>query len=147
MERVVTWVDLNGVYYPTYASAYPDSLTGRIPLTNAQLDRLSQLTGMPFASQRSYDSNQGPGVSFDRPEMSPCLDRLPAGNARRPEALAIIRSGKDALARRPRGDELAGFTPSETDQRRETKYAQRREIELRNRQAIRRGERVYDGSN
>ena len=35
LDRIVTWVDLNGVYYPTYACAYPDSLTGRMPLDAA----------------------------------------------------------------------------------------------------------------
>jgi hypothetical protein len=144
MDRLVTWVDLNGVYYPTYASAYPDSLTGRIPLTNAQLGRLSQLTSTPFSDQRSFDSNKGPEVSFDRPELSPCLAGLAAHDPRRQEALAIIQSGKDALSARPRGDELAGFVPSEADLRREAKYAERREIESRNREAIRHGQKTYD---
>jgi hypothetical protein len=31
-ERVVTWIDLNAPYYPSYASAYPDHLAGRSPL-------------------------------------------------------------------------------------------------------------------
>jgi len=39
---------------------------------------------------------------------------------------------------------MPGFVPSEPDQRREIKYAQRRDIELRNRDAIRQGEKVYD---
>lgn len=144
LDRIITWVDLNGIYYPTYASAYPDSLTGRIPLSNEQLDRLGRLTGVPFAQQRGYDSNQGPEVSFDRPELSPCLARLPAGDPRRQEALAIIQAGKESLARRPRGDEMVGFIPSEADLRREAKYAQRRQIELLNREAIRQGQKTYD---
>ena len=45
LDRLITWVDLNGVYYPTYASAYPMSLTGRVPLEDGQLARLAQLTG------------------------------------------------------------------------------------------------------
>ena len=131
-------------YNPTYASAYPDSLTGRVPLTNAELGRLSQLTGVPFSDQRSFASNQGPEVSFDRPELSSCTARLAANDPRRQEALAIIQSGKESLARRPRGDELAGFIPSETDLRREAKYAQRRQVELQNRAAIRDGRKTYD---
>ena len=54
IDRIFTWVDLNGVYYPTYASAYPDSLTGRVPLDAGELDRLSRLTGVPFAQQRCF---------------------------------------------------------------------------------------------
>jgi hypothetical protein len=40
---------------------------------------------------------------------------------------------------------LAGFVPSEADRVREAKYAERRQIELRNREAIRDGRKVYDG--
>jgi hypothetical protein len=58
-DRIVTWVDLNGVYYPTYACAYPDSLTGRIPLDAAQLGRLGQLTGQDFVRQRSFAAIRG----------------------------------------------------------------------------------------
>ncbi|GAF83418.1 unnamed protein product, partial [marine sediment metagenome] len=48
LDRIITWIDLNGVYYPDYTSAYPESLTGRCPLDAAQLTRLSRLTGVPF---------------------------------------------------------------------------------------------------
>ena len=144
LDRIITWVDLNGVYYPTYASAYPDSLTGRVPLDNAQLGRLSQLTGIAFSRQRGFSTNPGSDVSFDRPELSPCLAQLDKKDPRFREALAIIEAGKAMLARRPRGDVLDGFIPCETDRLREEKYAQRRQIELRNREAIRKGERVYD---
>jgi hypothetical protein len=144
LDRVITWVDLNGVYYPTYASAYPSSLNGRLPLDNAQVGRLGQLTGWPFAQQQSFSSSPGLDVSFDRPELSPCLEKLDRNSPAYKEALAIVQAGKEMLAKRPRGDELAGFVPCETDQRREAKYAERRQIELRNREAIRQGEKVYD---
>ena len=39
---------------------------------------------------------------------------------------------------------MPGFVPSEPDQRREAKYAERREIELRNRAAIRAGRKAFD---
>jgi hypothetical protein len=143
-DRIATWVDLNGVYYPTYASEYPDSLTGRIPLNAAQLGRLAQLTGEDFGRQRSYGGNPGPEVSFDRPELSPLLTKfLDRTDPRYREALAIIRAGQELLAQRPRCG-TPGFVPSEPDQRREAKYAERREIELRNRAAIRDGRRVFD---
>lgn len=143
-DRIVTWVDLNGVYYPTYACAYPDSLTGRIPLDAAQLGRLGELTGVDFRRQRSYGGCPGPDVSFDRPELSPLL--APFSDKQDPryrEALAMIQAGRERLTRRPRAD-MPGFVPSEPDQLREAKYALRRQIELRNREAIRRGERMYD---
>lgn len=143
LDRIITWIDLNGVYYPTYACAYPDSLTGRIPLDRAQLGRLAQLTGVPFAEQRSHGANGGPEVSFDRPELSPCLSRLDRHGPAYREALSIIRAGSETLARRPRAD-MPGFIPSLPDQRREAKYAVRREIEMKNRAAIRTGGKVYD---
>jgi len=144
LDRIVTWVDLNGVYYSTYACAYPDSLTGRCPLDAAQLTRLAELTGLDFGAQRNYYSNQGPEVSFDRPELSPLLAQFSdTSDPRYREALAIIQAGQEQLRRRPRAD-MPGFVPSEPDQRREIKYAQRPAIELRNRDAIRQGEKVYD---
>ena len=145
LDRIITWVDLNGVYYPTYISAYPNSLTGRVPLDNAQLGRLGQLTGWDFGAQRSFGGCRGPDVSFDRPELSPCLAALKDhSDPKYKEALAIIEAGQENLAKRPRGDALAGFVPCQADQRREQKFAARRKIELRNREAIRRGEKLYD---
>ncbi len=143
-DRIATWLDLNGVYYPTYACAYPESLSGRSPLDGKQLARLAELTGVPFGQLRSYNANQGPQVSFARPELSPSLAKFTDRNdPKYQEALAIIRAGKEMLATRPRAD-MPGFTPCEKDRLREEKYAQRRQIESRNRQAIRRGEKVYD---
>lgn len=49
------------------------------------------------------------------------------------------------LARRPEADR-PGFVPCAEDQRRETKYAERRRIEQHNRDAIRRGDKVYDAT-
>jgi hypothetical protein len=144
LDRLITWIDINAPYYPYYASAYPDNLAGRSPLDNPQTDRLTQLTGVPFAQLAGADSSWGPQVSFDRPDLSPCLARIEDKNS--PpyrEALAIIQAGKDMLAKRPRAD-MEGFEACPTDQRREEKYAMRRRVELRNRQAIREGRKVYD---
>ncbi|NQT41440.1 MAG: PD40 domain-containing protein [Planctomycetes bacterium] len=143
-DRVATWLDLNGVYYPTYECAYPESLTGRSPLDNGQLNRLAQLTGISVGTLRNHAGNQGPQVSFDRPELSPCLTKLAGpGDPKYKEALAIIRAGGEMLARRPRAD-MPGFVPCETDRQREEKYATRRQAELDSRQAIRTGGKVYD---
>jgi len=143
-DRIFTWADLNGVYYPTYACAYPDSLTGRIPLDAAQLGRLGELTGIDFARQRSYGRNPGLEVSFDRPELSPLLAAFSdPQDSRYREALAVIQAGRTQLARRPRAD-MPGFVPRKPDQDREAAYAYRRRSELRNREALRQGDRVFD---
>ena len=143
LDRIVTWVDLNGVYYPDYACAYPDSLTGRCPLDRSQLGRLSQLTGVPFDRIRGHGSARPPQISFARPELSPCLAKLAADSPEYREALAILRAGQQQLATKPRCD-MPGFVASGPDQRRERKYEARRAIEARTRDAIRRGSRVYD---
>jgi hypothetical protein len=144
IDRLVTWIDLNGVYYGSYATAYPDSLTGRTPLTGPELARLAQWAGVPLPHLRLHQHKPGPLVSFDRPERSPLLARF-AGeeDPDYQEALAIIRAGQTRLAERPRAD-MPGFVPSAADQAREEAYRRRREIELRNRSAIAGGLKVYD---
>ncbi|MCX5656347.1 MAG: hypothetical protein NTY65_17055 [Planctomycetota bacterium] len=145
-DRIATWVDLNAPYYPTYASAYPNNFTGRCPLDDGQLQRLAALTGVAFTQFNSFSSNRGPQVSFDRPELSPCLAKLRGANdAKYREALAIIQSGKEQLARRPRED-MDGSQFSDADRQREEKYVARRAAELRSREAIRNAAKVYDAS-
>ena len=143
LGRIITWIDLNGVYYSTYAAAYPDSPTGRSPLDDGQVRRLEALTGMPILDRQNYANNVGPELSFERPELSPCLEKLERNGAAYQEALAIIRTGKERLEKCPRAD-MPGFRPCETDVRREEKYERRQRIEQRVRDAIRKGERAYD---
>ena len=143
-DRVITWIDLNAPYYPTFASAHPDNLAGRSPLADAQLARLEELTGVPLRRLANHAENRGPQITFDRPELSPCLarwsDKTSAGYQ---EALALIRAGRDALAATPEAD-APGFTPCATDQWRQRKYLTRQEQEQRRRAALRAGEKVYE---
>jgi len=143
-ERIVTWIDINGTYYPRYDCAYPDNLTGRCPLDNEQLKRLTDLTGVPFANLAAYNQNTGPHVSFDRPWLSPCLANIKDKN--QPayvEALSIIESGKRMLEQHPRAD-MPGFEACPIDQQRERNYTKRQQTEARNRQAIQDGQKLYD---
>jgi hypothetical protein len=143
-DRIVTWIDLNAPYYPTYASAYPDNLAGRSPLTDAQLERLEKITGVPLRQLAAHSSNRGPQVSFDRPELSLCLRT--SGNLSEPqrlEALEIIRSGQNLLAQRPEAD-TPGFQASSMDQWRNEKYLARQQRELSNRKAIETGNKAYE---
>ena len=143
MARLTTWIDLNAPYYPTYYSAYPDNIAGRCPLGDGPLNRLGQLTGVHWGHQSNFGSSSGPWVSFDRPELSPCLIRLNKNSPQYKEALALIQRGKESLTKQPRGDTL-DFVPCAADQRREATYAARQQIELRNREAIRNGQNTYD---
>jgi len=143
-ETIVTWIDLNGVYYPRYDTAYPDNLTGRSPLNNEQIKRLSELTGIPFVKFAAHNKNSGPQISFDRPELSPCLTKFKNTNS--PdyvEALGIICAGSRMLEERPRAD-MQGFEACDIDRQRQVRYVMRQQIELRNRKAIQKGQKIYD---
>ncbi len=143
-ERIVTWIDLNAPYYPSFASAHPDNLAGRSPLDDRQLARLEELTGVPLLKLADHAANRGPQITFDRPELSPCLTTLV--KMRDPnfrEALAIIRTGRDLLTTHPEAD-MPGFEPGARDQWREQKYLARLDAEQRNREAIRQGVKYYE---
>lgn len=136
MDRVVTWVDLNAPYYPSFATGWPENAYGRAPLDGKEMARLAELAG------RKVDRPQL--VSFDRPEKSPLLEPLKRDAAKHEAALAIVRRGAEALARNPNPD-AEGFVACETDRWREEKYAKRQEAEARAREAVRTGEKRYDG--
>jgi len=143
LDRIVTWIDINAPYYPSYYSAYPNNLGGRCPLDDSQLRRLGQLTGLDLFRQGHFSQNTGPHVSFDRPELSPCLAGLAKDGPAYAEALAILHAGREMLAQRPRAD-MQGFRPSPADWAREQKYLRRRQREQQSRQALRAGDSLYD---
>ncbi|MFC1760737.1 sialate O-acetylesterase [Planctomycetota bacterium] len=142
-RRVTTWLDLNGIYYPTYDCAYPENATGRNPLTDQQVNRLGKLCG--FDPKRGFRWHQHPGamVSFDRPDISPCLQKLAYGSTTYNKALAIIQQGAENLRITPRAD-MPGFLPSERDQKRTARYEELSSKELAFRKAIREGRKLYD---
>ncbi len=144
MDRLVTWIDLNGPYYATYDCAYPDNLAGRSPLDKAQVKRLGDLVGVNFTELATkYGKNRGALVSFDRPELSPCLAGLAPESTAYQEALSIIRAGQSQLRARPEADR-DGFVPAEYAQRRQAFYDQRRQRELDVRRAMSQGQKVFD---
>lgn len=140
-DRIVTWIDINAPYYPEYASAYPDNLAGRSPLDNAQIARLTRLTGVRFADLMGFNRDKGPQIAFDRPGLSPCVQGL--GRKARREAVEIITAGRDRLRERPRAD-MDGFVPCAVDAQRQEKYDVRAAVEMRNRESVYRNTRVYD---
>lgn len=145
-DRIVTWIDLNAPYYPTYASAFPENLTGRCPIDPKGMQRLTELTGVSFKDLAGFAASQGPQISFDRPQKSPCLRTLAGGpQAALDEALAIIRQGALALTATARGDSVCeGIAMCPVDQQREVFYQERRAAELASRQALTTGARIYD---
>ena len=109
-----------------------------------ELARLEQLTASKLRSQASFRDNQGPQVSFDRPDLSPCLKTIAdrSSPAFR-EAVELVARGQQRLAARPEADRPE-FVACEMDQWRENAYQARRQTEARNRAAIREGKTVYD---
>jgi len=143
-DRIVTWIDLNAPFYPSYASAFPQNLAGRSPLDSDQIERLSSLTGVAFGRLAGHAQNQGPQISFDRPELSPCLERLRSGGrAEYAPALAIIYAGAERLDTIPRAD-MDGFEPCAADRQRRDKYDLRLRAEERSRQAMLNGKKIHD---
>jgi len=141
LEKIITWIDLNAPYYPTFNSAYPDNPAGRSPLTPKEVAKLSKLTGTRFVMR--HGKNKRTQISFERPELSRCLAKLKKDSSNYTQALAIIQTGQKRLIHTPRGD-MKNFTPSQTDLNRLSKSMQRKKIENTNRQAIRDGNKVYD---
>ena len=143
-DRIVTWIDLNAPFYPSYASAFPQNLAGRSPLDKDQIEQLSSLTGVAFGRLAGHSQNQGPQISFDRPALSPCLARLESGGGDDyTAALAIIRAGAAMLEANPRAD-MAGFEPCPADRQRRDKYDRRLRAEDEIRQAIVKGDKIHD---
>jgi len=139
LERIISWIDCNGVYYGAYASYY----AGRIPLSNSDYNRLMSLANV---NRKNFEMNGADGkgslVSFDRPELSPILSRVSEAN--KAEALAIINKGKAALAEHPREDMQKYETPSlDHDMRRVVRYSRNMTEEEKSQQAILNGEKHY----
>ncbi|MDR1497636.1 MAG: hypothetical protein LBS59_04395 [Puniceicoccales bacterium] len=103
-ETLYTWMDLNGVYYPVYESAFDTTLGGRSPLESADIRELSKLTGVNIWGLNSHRRALQSQISFERPELSPCLDGIRANKEKFNRAVAIIRKGGMQLKKTPRGD-------------------------------------------
>lgn len=143
METLYTWIDLNGIYYPEYESAYPDNPAGRSPLTFEELNKLGKLTDVNFEKLAGHARKLGPQISFERPELSPCLKNIEANTADYKEAMNIIQTGQQRLLETPRAD-MEGFEPCEEQQIQLKKYMYRLNIEKENNKAISEGKTIYD---
>lgn len=143
MEALYTWIDLNGIYYPFYESAYPNNPAGRSPITTKELNRLGELCSIQFKQLGKHQRKMGPQIAFERPELSPCLQSIKHNEAAYTEALAIIQKGKERLQETPRAD-MAGFKPCEEQQKQLNKYINRLRIEQENNKAITDGKLIYD---
>ena len=139
-DRVITWMDVNAPYWPTYDCAFGQNFGGRMPITQGEHGELVKLTGVKIAN--SHRARQREQLNFDRPELSRILDPV-KGKPQYDKALAIIKRGKDRLKTTPRAD-MDGFVPCEADRAREERYQRRLAQERRVYDAIRSGRRIYD---
>lgn len=138
-DRVITWIDINAPYYPDYASAYRKNRYGRCPISNEQLNRLSQLTGITLTH-----SQNGNAVSFTRPEKSRCLIGLDKSSDAYREAVAIIEQGQANLKSTPRAD-MPGFKLVDpVSIAAEEKYQRLQQLEKDRLRAIAEERKVYD---
>jgi len=103
-ETLYTWMDLNGGYYPVYETSFGDNPAGRSPLTFDETNELAGLTGLDFNVLGDWHRTVPAQISFDRPELSPCLDALKGNPAKYARALEILRIGGERLEATPRGD-------------------------------------------
>jgi len=143
MNTLATWIDLNAPYYPTGYSARPGGKPGRSPLTPQETKRFFKLTDLNQKDMSYAGAYRGPQVSFDRPELSPCLEKIEDLEARR-EVLEIIASGKASLEELPRAD-MPGFDKLyPKDEERRAHIEKYRQLEQDVRKAIRNGEKIYD---
>lgn len=146
-EYLYAWMDLNGVYYPVYESAFDNTLAGRCPLTYEEVDRLSELTGVNVRALNGHGRKMQAQIAFDRPEKSPILDAIRTDKAKYDEAVALIAVGRDRLKKTPRGDVERKLVPCERHEAMLQKYDEKvAEIAASNRK-IANGEKYYDPKN
>lgn len=143
MQAIYTWIDLNGIYYPHYESAYPNNPAGRSPLTFNELKTLEEITGVPFGKLADHRRKIGPQIAFERPELSPCLAGLNKNSKKYHRALDLIKKGGERLKQTPRAD-MAGFVPCKEQQIQLNKYNMRLLVEKENEKAVTEGKRIYD---
>lgn len=139
-DRIVTWIDLNGPYYPDYSTPYRDNLYGRSPLDPKQMQQLIGLTGLNLNDRKFLTY-----VDFTRPEWSPCLERFAdKSDPKYREALSIIQSGKETLRKRPRTDMPGSALVCPTEIAQQAKYDARAKAESLMREAIVKGQKRYE---
>lgn len=143
-EILYTWMDLNGVYYPVYESAFDSTLAGRSPLYNQEIEELKQLTGVNIWDLNHHGRKLTAQISFDRPGASPCLDGIRADKQKYARAVEIIRSGQKRLKATPRGDIEKDLVPCERHKAQLRKYAERLKVEQQNCLVIGGNGKVYD---
>jgi hypothetical protein len=141
-DRIITWIDLNACYYPEYAAgAYRDMPFGRSPISSAKMERITALTGVELKNGNLTM------ISFNRPESSPCLEKLSPESSQYTEVLSLIREGKDFIAKNPRPDMPNFQLNDKIELEQQAKYDALRKAQADARAAIIAGEKRYESKN
>jgi hypothetical protein len=162
MDKLITWIDLNAPYYPSYATSYPNNPFGRSPLTYDESKRLKELTGINVTPGLSDSGNMyydAPNeltqrdktiiflsciLNFDEPEKSEALRGLKEKDPKKyEESLQIIFEGSKRIQANGNND-FFEFKACTLDEWRDKKYIQSRKIEQENRKSIVAGEKKFD---
>jgi hypothetical protein len=134
-------------YYPVYESAFDDALAGRCPLTNEEVNKLTELTGVSLWNLNNWQRGVQAQVSFDRPDVSPILDGIRKDKKKYKEAVAILKKGQQRLKKTPRGDIESQLVPCERHQEMMRKYIQQLEKNEAMNAAIDKHDKLYDKEN
>lgn len=143
-EMLYRWMDMNGVYYPTYESAYPDNLAGRSPLNAEEMSRFVELTGVNIPVMAFYKRTENAQLSFERPELSPALDNIRNDKQKYTEAVAILKTGYKRLKEHPNGDMIEGFVPCDWHKGMLENYDNKKRELNKFTEAIKGGWKLYD---
>lgn len=139
LETIVTWIDLNALYYPFYETAYPDGVFGRGPLTPAEYRKLQSLTPLKLVHSTGFRGDAV--ISLTRPDSSLIF------TGKEPEkekaALALLKLGQARLMECPRAD-MPGFKPRGGDAAQLRKYEVYKTIEDSVRRAMLENRKLYD---
>ncbi len=143
-EVLYAWMDVNGVYYPVYESAFDSELAGRSPLSHPETQRLAELTGVNLFHLAAHYRQHMAQISFERPEKSPILASLEKDSPEYNEAIAIISLGARRLKLTPRGDIESELTTHPRLKQQLENYALRLQEQEKFKQAQESGTKAYD---
>lgn len=141
MNRLITWVDINGPYYPTTVSS---SGGGGRSANRRDIGPIMNILGIRVNALFHTDANKGPLVNIDRPELSPCLSKLEKGSDKYNKLLLAIQNIQKNVQKHPRGDVMEGLVPHRGDAGRITHRKKYREYEMKVSEAIRTGKIILD---
>ncbi len=143
-ELLYAWMDVNGVYYPVYETAFDENIAGRSPLTDAETKELIELTGVNLIKLNTHARKKLAQLSFERPELSPCLASIRDDKQKFDRAVEIIALGGERLKETPRGDIESQIVVHPRIKAQMENYAEWLKEDTANKQKLSNGEKYYD---